>query len=148
MALPYLPQGAVPDIQVLPSGDVEDVQVVSGITIGHGVYYAGPVNLGTWARDQGQAFLTAVGGAIEAIASHANVAGLVYQQDLDPTGLIRSYMNVTITVPAIQNGTGPWATTIQVPVQLLSTPFSNWEAIVYPQIDAAVATLTAARDAT
>ena len=141
MAGAYIPQGSYPDILITGPSTTLKVEVVQGTTVPSGINFSLPIMRETWQQDGGKEQMTVTAQGIEGMMGRPYVADAVYAEDLDNNGLIQSYMNTTIAIPPPAGATGPFETTIQVPLGLLGADPQIENLGLTKMIDDAVAAL-------
>ena len=141
MSSAYTPEGSYPDIQIGPANQVSKVQVMQASTIPSGVYFAIPVLTSAWTEGRWQETMLLTAEGIESMLGMQYVVSTSYVEDLDDNGLVQSYMQTLIQIPAPPGSTGPFQTYIQVPLGLLGEGPRSDGAELQALIDDAVAAL-------
>lgn len=102
-------------IQVLGPTSILDVMEVGARTIPSGVDFQVSIPLTTWKRNQADADLGSIAGAIEGRLADDYVADAFYSQDLDASGLLKDEIVFLVQLP----GDPEMTAEVPVPVQLL-----------------------------
>jgi len=143
VAKTWLVQGTRADVQVLSPTEVQDVQRISAVTVPHNVWFEVLVPRKGWLQGDIDRQLLAISGMIETIIDHGTATDATYVEDLDVNGLVQSYIEFVIEVPAPSpSQVGSMTTTVRVPygVMLAGEVGGN---LVGRYFDAARAALTA-----
>jgi hypothetical protein len=125
----YIYQGSSRTIQVLSPTQVVDVERIDAVTTPSGVPFWRYVPVPAFLAEGSGPWLEPLASAIEQrLASGlADAASMI--EDTDANGLIQDLVRFTVSVPPGPGKLGPFTTTVDVPVQLLTLDLSLQGAI-------------------
>jgi hypothetical protein len=115
-------------VQVLSGTTVQDVQYVTCQTNAHGLGFAYPVPYDSWTADQGVALLTEIATALEDLYNEGQVIASDPSQDLDASGLLVDYVDITVgyAQPGLPTLTG----VASVPVLMFTSDVGEFKSII------------------
>ena len=143
MADSYTVQGTKSDIQITGPSTVVDVVVVSATAQPSGVNFEYPVPAATYATDGVDSSLQAPAWGVNYLAASPNVSSVFYTQQVDASGLLGGYMEVTVTIPTPPGLTGPFTLVVPIPMTAVAVAGARKNGSLQPYIDKAVAQLEA-----
>lgn len=103
-------------VQVLSQTQVLDVEEVGFVTKPHGIYAQREVPLAAWAAEGAGAWIEPLATAIEGLMQTSAATFATFVQDVDASGLLTDYLDVTVSyTPA--GGLGiPMTTVVRIPI--------------------------------
>ena len=120
MAKNYTPIGSHRDIQVLGPTQVIDIERVIGATLPHGVYFERTVPLTIFGTAAADDYVNELADAIEQRLSGGLADSATFVQDVDASGLLTDLISFTVSIVGPPPVSGTFATTVDVPVNLLT----------------------------
>lgn len=143
MASNYTPQGSHKDIQVISPTSVIDTMVLAALTLPSNIYFEVQVPMEAFNAGSGPEYLSTTATGLEELNAGFMVSNVYWTQDLDANGLIADFAVATVTIPTPAGKTGPFSSEVTFPLGILSADPAIYNAVVVPQLEAAVAQLEA-----
>lgn len=108
-------------VQVFGPGIIADVMDVGFVVSPLDVYARVQFTIDQWQGDEYLPILQAMGDAIERIMAYPEVAAMAFEQDVNPSGLLKDVMVITVQAPSTQPGQfGPFYGEVRVPTYAFS----------------------------